>query len=73
VNGRATLFLFVSHAGQPHTMTRRSLERLVRDGLLRGVEPGAVVPRAIEALAHSQEGAPPARRNVRQPEEHAVA
>jgi hypothetical protein len=73
VNGRATLFLFVSHGGQPHTMTRRSLERLVRDGLLRAVEPGAVVPRAIEALSHSQEGAPPARHNVRQPEEHAVA
>lgn len=71
VNGRATLFLFVSHGGQPHTMTRRSLERLVRERLLRLVEPGAVVPRAIEALSEKQ--APgPARRSVRLYEEVAA-
>lgn len=53
VNERATLFMFVSHGGQPHTMTRRSLERLVRDEMLRPVEAGAVVPRAIDELSRT--------------------
>lgn len=51
VNQRATLFMFVSTGGQPHTMTRRSLEKLVREQHLRPVEAGAVVPRAIEELS----------------------
>lgn len=54
VSARATLFMFVSHGGQPHSMTRRSLERLVRDQLLRPVDATAVVPRAIEALSQQQ-------------------
>lgn len=53
VNERATLFMFVSHGGQPHTMTRRSLEKLVRERQLRPVESGAVVPRALDQLAHA--------------------
>jgi hypothetical protein len=32
---RGTLFMFVSHGGQPHSMTKRSCERLIKDGLLR--------------------------------------
>ena len=72
VSGRATLFMFVSHGGQPHTMTRRSLERLVRDRHLRPIEAGAVVPRAIEALSQGDE-ATPARRPARRHEERAVA
>jgi hypothetical protein len=55
VSGRATLFMFVSNAGEPHTMTRRSLERLVRGRLLRPVEAGAVVPRAIETLSRPRD------------------
>lgn len=56
VSSRATLFMFVSQGGRPHSMTRRSLERLVRERLLRPVETGAVVQRAIEEL--SQQRAP---------------
>lgn len=64
VNERATLFMFVSHGGQPHSMTRRSLERLVRERQLRPVEHGGVVPRALDQLAQPAEpaaGAPRAR------------
>lgn len=70
VSGRATLFMFVSHGGQPHTMTRRSLEKLVRERHLRPVETGAVVPRAIEALSERPEA--PVRR-TRAHEEHVAA
>jgi hypothetical protein len=42
--------MFVSHGGQPHSMTRRSLERLVRERLLRPVDAQAVVPRALARL-----------------------
>jgi hypothetical protein len=65
VSSRATLFMFVSNGGQPHSMTRRSLERLVRERMLRPVEAGAVVPRAIEALSQQRAHAAapaPARR-----------
>jgi hypothetical protein len=48
---KGTLFMFTSHGGQPHSMTRRSLQRLVRDRLLRPVEADAVVPRAIEKIS----------------------
>lgn len=66
VSSRATLFMFVSNGGQPHSMTRRSLERLLRDRLLRPVEAGAVVPRAIEALSQQRAhaGAPPPPRRM---------
>ncbi|MEJ8840422.1 DUF1631 family protein [Ramlibacter sp. AN1133] len=52
---KRTLFLFVSHGGQPHSMTRRSLHKLVKDRLVRLVDSEAVVPRALAQL-----GAPPA-------------
>ncbi|QJW83427.1 DUF1631 family protein [Ramlibacter terrae] len=55
VSGRATLFMFVSSGGRPHSMTRRSLERLVRDRLLRPVDAGDVVPRALEQLSRRRE------------------
>jgi hypothetical protein len=60
VSSRATLFMFVSNGGQPHSMTRRSLERLLRERMLRPVEAGAVVPRAIEALSQQRAHAAPA-------------
>jgi hypothetical protein len=72
VSGRNTLFMFVSHGGQPHTMTRRSLEKLVRERHLRPVDHGAVVPRALDALSEKHEPATASRRSVRQ-EEHAPA
>lgn len=63
VNERATLFMFTSHGGQPHSMTRRSLERLVRERLLRTVEAGAVVPRAIDGIARAGSASAPASRS----------
>jgi hypothetical protein len=47
---RGTLFMFVSDGGQPHSMTRRSIQRLLRERLMRPVEGDGVVPRAIEKL-----------------------
>jgi hypothetical protein len=57
---RRTLYMFVSQGGQPHSMTRRSIERLVRDRLLRRVDNEAVVPRALARLGEPPEAAPPA-------------
>ncbi|HEY8357248.1 MAG TPA: DUF1631 family protein, partial [Ramlibacter sp.] len=54
VSGRATLFMFVSSGGRPHSMTRRSLEKLARERLLRPVDAGEVVPRALEQLSRRQ-------------------
>lgn len=53
-----TLFMFVSHGGQPHSMTRRSMQRLANERLLRRVEGEGVVPRALNKLAVQ----PPAAR-----------
>ena len=50
-SGNGALFMFTSHGNTPHSMTRRSLQRLVRNRLLRLVEAEAVVPRALETLA----------------------
>jgi hypothetical protein len=50
-SSKGTLFMFASHGGQPHSMTRRSCERLLRDRLLRPVEMHGVVSHAIGALA----------------------
>jgi len=74
VSARSTLFMFVSHGGRPHSMTRRSLEKLVRGRMLRMVESGAVVPRAIDALSAQKESAPaPARRAPRSHDERVAA
>jgi hypothetical protein len=51
---KGTLFMFVSHGGQPHSMTRRSCERLLRDRLLRPVEMHGAVSHAIDMLAQAQ-------------------
>ncbi|MDO9358901.1 MAG: DUF1631 family protein [Polaromonas sp.] len=48
---RGTLFMFVSHGGQPHSMTKRSCEKLIREGLLRPVETHGVVAQALDNLA----------------------
>ena len=49
-SAKGSFFMFVSHGGQPHSMTRRSLQRLVTGRLLRPVEQDGVVPRALEKL-----------------------
>jgi hypothetical protein len=48
---RGTLFMFVSHGGQPHSMSRRSIQRLARGHLLRLMAGDGVVPRALERMA----------------------
>jgi hypothetical protein len=77
VSSRATLFMFVSHGGRPHSMTRRSLERLLRERLLRPVESGAVVARAMDALTRQGPGeatrVAPSRPQRLSIEEHAAA
>ncbi|TWO70630.1 DUF1631 domain-containing protein [Caenimonas sedimenti] len=50
-SGKGTLFMFVSNGGQPHSMTKRILQKLVRDRLVRPVDADAVVPRALRELA----------------------
>jgi hypothetical protein len=45
-----TLFMFVSHGGRPHSMTKRSLQRLVMNRLLRAVDSHEVVQHALEAI-----------------------
>lgn len=49
-SNRGTLFMFVSHGGQPHSMTKRSCVRLIKDRLLRPVETHGVVAHALDNL-----------------------
>lgn len=46
-----SLFMFVSHGGRPHSMTRRTCEKLVRARYLRLVDAGAVVDKALRSLS----------------------
>ena len=55
---KGTLFMFVSQGGQPHSMTRRSCERLLRERLLRPVEMHGVVAHAIDALHQDKKSSP---------------
>jgi hypothetical protein len=45
-----TLFMFVSHGGRPHSMTKRSLQRLVMSRLLRLVDSHEVVQHALDEI-----------------------
>jgi hypothetical protein len=47
---KGTLFMFVSHGGQPHSMTKRICERLVREHYVRPVHSRGVVAQALDAL-----------------------
>ena len=47
----ATLFMFISHGGQPHSMTKRSCEKLIAQRLLRPVNTQGVVAQALDAVA----------------------
>jgi hypothetical protein len=55
------LFMFVSHGGRPHSMTKRVCERLVRDRYLRPVRTHGVVSRALDNLEQEPEAARPLR------------
>lgn len=48
---RGTLFMFVSQGNRPHSMTRRTLQRLVMTRLLRPVGGHGVVQQALDVLA----------------------
>ena len=56
-SGNGVLFMFVSHGGRPHSMTRRSCERLVSNHLLRPVGSQGVVSRALDTLKKDVEAA----------------
>lgn len=53
---RRTLFMFESRANRPHSMTRRSCERLIRTRQLRPVDMQEVVARALQAIAREAAG-----------------
>ncbi|MDO9292294.1 MAG: DUF1631 family protein, partial [Hydrogenophaga sp.] len=57
-NARVTLFLFTSRGGHPHTMTRRSCEKLIRQRGLRPLAVRPVVDAAIDAVVKGVPGAP---------------
>ncbi|NMM07570.1 DUF1631 family protein [Polaromonas sp.] len=58
-SSQAMLFMFVSHGGQAHSMTRRSCERLLNARLLRPVETHGVVAQALDGVMKA--AAPPAQ------------
>jgi hypothetical protein len=49
-SGKRTLFMFVSQGGRPHSMTKRSLQRLVMNRLLRPLDSHEVVQHALDTL-----------------------
>ena len=51
-SSKGTLFMFVSHGGRAHSMTRRSCERLIRERLLRPVDAQGVVAQALDAVVN---------------------
>jgi hypothetical protein len=51
---KGTLFMFVSHGGQPHSMTKRICERLIRERFLRPVRMHGVVAQALDAVGRDE-------------------
>lgn len=49
-----SLYMFVSRGGRPHSMTRRTCEKLIRARHLRPVDAAAVVDKALRRLADSK-------------------
>jgi hypothetical protein len=49
-SSKGTLFMFVSHGGRPHSMTKRICERLIGERYLRPVRAHSVVAQALGAL-----------------------
>lgn len=48
------LFMFISRGGRPHSMTRRTCEKLLRARHLRPVDAGAVVDKALHELREDE-------------------
>ena len=51
-SSRGTLFMFVSHGGRAHSMTRRTCQRLINEQLLRPVDSQGVVAQALDAVVN---------------------
>ena len=51
-SSNGALFMFVSHGGRAHSMTRRSCERLLRERLLVLVDSQGVVAQAVDAVVN---------------------
>ena len=51
-SSRGTLFMFVSHGGRAHSMTRRTCQRLIKEQLLRPVDSQDVVAQALDAVVN---------------------
>lgn len=51
-SSKGTLFMFVSHGGRAHSMTRRTCKRLIKELLLRPVDSQGVVAQALDAVVH---------------------
>lgn len=49
-SSKALLFMFISHGGRPHSMTRRSCEKLIVQRLLRPVDTQGVVAQALSGV-----------------------
>jgi hypothetical protein len=69
-SSHATLFMFISHGGQPHSMTKRSCEKLIAQRLLRPVDTRGVVAQALDAVTLS--AALQSRSTLTAPEETAT-
>jgi Protein of unknown function (DUF1631) len=61
---RGGLFMFISASGLAHSMTRRTLDRLLSTDVLRIVSRGGVVDGALDAVAQQ------ALRNAQDPDAH---
>ncbi|MDO5625121.1 MAG: DUF1631 family protein [Pseudomonadota bacterium] len=59
VSDNGSLFMFVSKGGRPHSMTRRTCEKLLRNRHLRPVDASAVVDKALRRLADAPAPARP--------------
>jgi hypothetical protein len=48
-----TLFMFVSRGGKAHSMSKRTMDKLCAQGLIRVVSDGRLVDKALDAVAQT--------------------
>jgi hypothetical protein len=48
-----TLFMFVSRGGKAHSMSKRTMDKLCSQGLIRLVSDGRMVDKALDAVAQT--------------------
>ncbi|MGY8904609.1 MAG: DUF1631 family protein [Burkholderiales bacterium] len=53
VSPHRSLFMFTSRAGSAHSMSRRTIERLISQGVIRMVSDGHVVDKALDSVAQT--------------------